>query len=250
MPGSEDKELIKNVRATRDDKGRILLNSVCQRLIELGFNVAGTLISYYSPIDEMYIFVGKEPIAPEKDGISVDNLSKNRLHLKFRPAQDSSPKAWAPSTDPIIQLGQAQGIYPDIISLEPMYRQMSGIGMPSSINTQPTMIQPTPVSVAPPPVPTPPVSNPIIQSSKVNAELGDSSDEKGSNVEEGNQEIWSSSKANRRTKERKISFVIEKVSMWRKLYNGIQDNQGKIVRYRYLLLLIFFNKSAIIFKAI
>ena len=45
-------------------------------------------------------------------------------------------------------------------------------------------------------------------------------------------EIWSSAKANRRTKERKISFVIEKVSMWRKLYNGIQDNQGKIVRYR------------------
>ena len=27
-------------------------------------------------------------------------------------------------------------------------------------------------------------------------------------------EIWSSGKANRRTKERKISFVIEKVSMW------------------------------------
>jgi hypothetical protein len=44
-------------------------------------------------------------------------------------------------------------------------------------------------------------------------------------------EIWSTTKANRRTKERKISFVIEKVSMWRKLYNGIQDNTGKIVRY-------------------
>jgi len=34
----------------------------------------------------------------------------------------------------------------------------------------------------------------------------------------------------RRTKERKISFVIEKVSLWRKLYNGIQDGD-KIVRY-------------------
>jgi hypothetical protein len=93
MPGSEDKELIKNVRVSRDDGGRILLSSVCQRLIELGFNVAGTLVSYYSPVDEMYTFVGKEPIAPEKDGISVDSLSKNRLLLKFRPAQDSSPRA-------------------------------------------------------------------------------------------------------------------------------------------------------------
>jgi hypothetical protein len=34
----------------------------------------------------------------------------------------------------------------------------------------------------------------------------------------------------RRTKERKISFVIEKVSLWRKLYNGIQEG-NKIMRY-------------------
>ena len=33
-----------------------------------------------------------------------------------------------------------------------------------------------------------------------------------------------------RTKERKISFVIEKVSMWWKLYNGIPVN-GKVERY-------------------
>ena len=91
MPGWEDKELIKWVRASRDDKGRILLNSVCQRLQELGFKVAGTLVSYYSPIDEMYTFVGKEPIPLEKDGVPIENLSKNRLHLKFRPGQDSSP---------------------------------------------------------------------------------------------------------------------------------------------------------------
>ena len=92
MPGSEDKELIKNVRASRDDKGRILVSSVCQRLKEQGFNVAGTIVSYYSPIEEMYIFLGKDPISLEKDGVSVDNLTKNRLHLKFRPGQDSGPK--------------------------------------------------------------------------------------------------------------------------------------------------------------
>lgn len=35
----------------------------------------------------------------------------------------------------------------------------------------------------------------------------------------------------RRTKERKISYVIERVSMWRKLYNGIQNAEGKIERF-------------------
>ena len=45
------------------------------------------------------------------------------------------------------------------------------------------------------------------------------------------QEIWSNGKANRRTKERKISFVIEKVSMWRKLYNGIPGKEQKLIRY-------------------
>lgn len=44
-------------------------------------------------------------------------------------------------------------------------------------------------------------------------------------------EIWSNEKANRRTKERKISFVIEKVSLWRKLYNGVEDGNGGTVRY-------------------
>ena len=44
-------------------------------------------------------------------------------------------------------------------------------------------------------------------------------------------EIWSTGKANRRTKERKISFIIEKVSLWRKLYNGVDNGTGNLVRY-------------------
>ena len=36
----------------------------------------------------------------------------------------------------------------------------------------------------------------------------------------------------RRTKERKIKFVVEKVSVWRKLYNGVElPNSGETVRY-------------------
>ena len=39
------------------------------------------------------------------------------------------------------------------------------------------------------------------------------------------------SKAQKRTKERKIGFIIEKVSLWRKLYNGMPDHTGKTIRY-------------------
>lgn len=135
--------------------------------------------------------------------------------------------------DPISQLNQVQGTDRLIISLEPVYRQAPGMGMASNINIQPNVTQAAALNVAPLPAVNKAPSAPSGKPTKATvADGGDSSDEKGSNVEEGNQEIWSSSKANRRTKERKISFVIEKVSMWRKLYNGIQDNQGKIVRYR------------------
>lgn len=35
----------------------------------------------------------------------------------------------------------------------------------------------------------------------------------------------------KRTKERKIGYIIEKVNTWRKLYNGFQDEQGKFTKY-------------------
>ena len=35
----------------------------------------------------------------------------------------------------------------------------------------------------------------------------------------------------KRTKERTIQEIIEKVSLWRKLYNGVEDNKGNLVRY-------------------
>ena len=46
-----------------------------------------------------------------------------------------------------------------------------------------------------------------------------------------NTRMDASSKAQKRTKERKIGFIIEKVSLWRKLYNGMPDHTGKIIRY-------------------
>jgi hypothetical protein len=41
----------------------------------------------------------------------------------------------------------------------------------------------------------------------------------------------SSVKKSKRTKERKIGYIIEKVNTWRKLYNGFYDETGKFTKY-------------------
>ena len=108
MPKSEEKELIKNVRAFRNENGQLLVSSVCQKLAESGFNISGTLVSYFSPVEEMYIFIAKDPIPAEKDGISIDNLQKNRLILRFR-LPDDTPKGNAPIPEAIPQQPQMHG---------------------------------------------------------------------------------------------------------------------------------------------
>ena len=37
-------------------------------------------------------------------------------------------------------------------------------------------------------------------------------------------------KKSKRSKERKINFIIEKVFLWRKLYNGFEDEKGKLIK--------------------
>lgn len=226
------------------------------------------MVSYYSPVEEMYIFVGKDPIPSEKDGISIENLKKNRLHLRFRPGQETSPKAAAggmnyplsvaepPQNKPLggnfsssqmsVDPTQSKGFMNSYMSAAPTHDIMkkntsfsSQMSVDAS-NTDPNTLNfgggmnPTlgggsfQSTSAPPPAPVPQNPNP---GSSVGGGMENDSNDMESNAD-GGHEIWSSNKANRRTKERKISFVIEKVSMWRKLYNGIQDNQGKIVRYR------------------
>ena len=37
-------------------------------------------------------------------------------------------------------------------------------------------------------------------------------------------------KKSKRSKERKINFINEKVFLWRKLYNGFEDEKGKFVK--------------------
>ena len=47
----------------------------------------------------------------------------------------------------------------------------------------------------------------------------------------GQNERSSNIAGNKRTKERKIGYIIEKVSQWRRLYNGIPDSNGNTIRY-------------------
>lgn len=88
--------------------GQIIVSSVVRRIAEQGFNVAGTLVSYYHPIEEMYIFIGKDPIPPEKDGVGQDCLQKNRLTLRFRSADDT-PKGNPPAPEMVQQPPPMQG---------------------------------------------------------------------------------------------------------------------------------------------
>ena len=49
------------------------------------------------------------------------------------------------------------------------------------------------------------------------------------NVDEKNQNVHIKENS-KRSKERKIGFIIEKVYLWRKLYNGFQDEKGNLVK--------------------
>jgi hypothetical protein len=61
----------------------ISLKDVSNRLLEIGYPIQGSLISFFSQADDCYVFVRKEPIK-EEDLIPIHELYENRLHLKFR----------------------------------------------------------------------------------------------------------------------------------------------------------------------
>ncbi|CAI2369629.1 unnamed protein product [Moneuplotes crassus] len=207
LPESEDKELIKNVRVAKNSQGDILLSSVCSRLHEIGFDVTGMIVSYYSSIEQMYIFAGKDPIPFEKDGISVSNLCSNRLALKFRSGDDTYSK----KSLPVSSLNNESSSL--CYSLENKLKLSEG-GMGatdgSSPITTPCLNEISSTQITPP-----------IPRASLDPSMG------GPDSNTAN----ASSRRCIRTKERNISFVIEKVSMWRKLYNGIQNPSGNITRY-------------------
>ena len=53
-------------------------------------------------------------------------------------------------------------------------------------------------------------------------------EEENDNNEE-NQKFFINKKS-KRSKERKINYIIEKVLLWRKLYNGFEDEKGNLIK--------------------
>jgi hypothetical protein len=57
----------------------------------------------------------------------------------------------------------------------------------------------------------------------------DLTDELAPEADDNNQNIFINQKS-KRSKERKIGYIIEKVFLWRKLYNGFTDDKGNLVK--------------------
>jgi hypothetical protein len=49
------------------------------------------------------------------------------------------------------------------------------------------------------------------------------------NIDENNQNMFINHKS-KRSKERKIGYIIEKVYLWRRLYNGFEDENGNVTK--------------------
>jgi hypothetical protein len=54
-------------------------------------------------------------------------------------------------------------------------------------------------------------------------------EENNQEIDENNQNIFINHKS-KRSKERKIGYIIEKVFLWRKLYNGFTDERGNLIK--------------------
>jgi len=69
--------------------GNLLLAPLIESIKSDGFHVAGHVISYFSASENMFVFVGCDPI-PEQSTMQIFELDTNNpLQIKLRPA--SSP---------------------------------------------------------------------------------------------------------------------------------------------------------------
>jgi hypothetical protein len=74
-----------------DGAGNLLLSSICEQLIKIGYPVTNSLVSYFSPEDDLYTYVGKEPLSQE-ESLSTGSLTEGRLYMKFRFSEQLTEK--------------------------------------------------------------------------------------------------------------------------------------------------------------
>ena len=66
---------------------------IIEGIKDIGFEVDGNLVSYFSYIDKTFLFVAKDPLPADKV-IPADNfMSDQRLILKFKEVKSSSASA-------------------------------------------------------------------------------------------------------------------------------------------------------------
>lgn len=146
--GQYEKELIRDIKGSAlhtTPDGLLMLAPILKYIKSLQFNINGAMISYFSPLRQIYTYVGNDPL-PGDATMPLQDVLSNKITLRCR---------WRSRQD---------------VSLD---------------------------------------------SSTMSLYDDDSKD---------------SARGSKRTKERKIGFIIEKVARWRNLYNGVQNSRGETIR--------------------
>ena len=90
---SGDRDLIQKLEAPTDQRGNIPAASLLEKIKEKGFPVNSCIVSYFSPAENMYVFLGRDPVAASPV-IPRSEIQQNRLILRCR------APSFAPSPTP------------------------------------------------------------------------------------------------------------------------------------------------------
>lgn len=146
--GQYQHEFIRDIKGSAlhtTPDGLLMLAPILKYIKSLQFNINGAMISYLSPLRDIYTYVGNDPLSGDAT-MPLPEVLNNKITLRCR---------WRSGHDASLD-SSTNSLYDD-----------------------------------------------------------DSRDSAG---------------ACKRTKERKIGFIIEKVARWRNLYNGVQNSRGETIR--------------------
>lgn len=73
--------LFKSQSVTRDASGQILLAPLLSNIGDLGLDLRGKCVTYFSETDKTFVFVGKIPVQPET---IVEANAQNLIQIKLR----------------------------------------------------------------------------------------------------------------------------------------------------------------------
>ena len=99
IEGTDQKTMIKNQRATFDERGNLLLSALIEDIKQNGFDdLNGAQVKYYSQQDNVFVFVGKDPVPADRT-IPVKDLSVDyplRLEIRLSQGNDAGSSSRKP----------------------------------------------------------------------------------------------------------------------------------------------------------